>query len=344
MRLYDTYSRSLVELPAPPGPGPDVLLRPDGLRARAHRQRAAVRHRHVAALVAARDRLRRRRSSTTSPTSTTRSTTPRRTPARSWPSARPPGTSRTSATSGSGCPTTCRRSPSTSRASSTSSSSWSRRASPTRSRATSTSVSRASPSTAGSRASGRIRSRSRSRTRSRRIRATSRSGRRRSSARTRTGRRRGAKAGPAGTSSARRWPRSCSGRAFEIHGGGLDLVFPHHENEVAQSRALGHGFADIWVHNGILQLARRQDVEVAREHRHDPRGARPLGARDGARLLPRRPLAQADRVLRRDDGAGGRAGRGVPQRLPRPERAWRRLGRVRRGARRRLQHARGARR
>src|SRR5215218_761006 len=44
------------------------------------------------------------------------------------------------------------------------------------------------------------------------------------------------------------------GRAFEIHGGGLDLVFPHHENELAQSRALGHEFARIWMHNGMLQL------------------------------------------------------------------------------------------
>ncbi|MDX6515750.1 MAG: cysteinyl-tRNA synthetase, partial [Gaiellaceae bacterium] len=41
---------------------------------------------------------------------------------------------------------------------------------------------------------------------------------------------------------------------FEIHGGGLDLVFPHHENELAQSRALGHEFATIWTHNGMLQL------------------------------------------------------------------------------------------
>jgi cysteinyl-tRNA synthetase len=44
------------------------------------------------------------------------------------------------------------------------------------------------------------------------------------------------------------------GPAFEIHGGGLDLVFPHHENEVAQSRALGHPFAQIWAHNGMLQF------------------------------------------------------------------------------------------
>jgi cysteinyl-tRNA synthetase len=57
------------------------------------------------------------------------------------------------------------------------------------------------------------------------------------------------------------WHIECSamaeeiyGPAFEIHGGGLDLVFPHHENEVAQSRALGHPFAQIWAHNGMLQF------------------------------------------------------------------------------------------
>ncbi len=58
------------------------------------------------------------------------------------------------------------------------------------------------------------------------------------------------------------WHIECSamaeeifGPAFEIHGGGLDLVFPHHENEIAQSRSLGHGFAQLWMHNGILRLA-----------------------------------------------------------------------------------------
>jgi cysteinyl-tRNA synthetase len=57
------------------------------------------------------------------------------------------------------------------------------------------------------------------------------------------------------------WHIECSvmaeellGTAFEIHGGGLDLVFPHHENELAQSRALGHEFARIWAHNGILRF------------------------------------------------------------------------------------------
>jgi cysteinyl-tRNA synthetase len=44
------------------------------------------------------------------------------------------------------------------------------------------------------------------------------------------------------------------GPVFEVHGGGLDLVFPHHENELAQSRALGHEFARIWTHNGMLEF------------------------------------------------------------------------------------------
>jgi cysteinyl-tRNA synthetase len=58
------------------------------------------------------------------------------------------------------------------------------------------------------------------------------------------------------------WHIECSamaeahlGPVFEIHGGGVDLVFPHHENEVAQSRSLGHGFAQLWMHNGLLRLA-----------------------------------------------------------------------------------------
>jgi len=58
------------------------------------------------------------------------------------------------------------------------------------------------------------------------------------------------------------WHIECSvmsekhlGPDFEIHGGGLDLVFPHHENEIAQSRALGHPFAQLWMHNGMLSFA-----------------------------------------------------------------------------------------
>jgi cysteinyl-tRNA synthetase len=45
------------------------------------------------------------------------------------------------------------------------------------------------------------------------------------------------------------------GSSFDIHGGGMDLIFPHHENEIAQSRAAGDGFARYWLHNGLLGLA-----------------------------------------------------------------------------------------
>jgi cysteinyl-tRNA synthetase len=44
------------------------------------------------------------------------------------------------------------------------------------------------------------------------------------------------------------------GNDFDIHGGGLDLRFPHHENELAQSNAAGHGFARIWLHNGLVSV------------------------------------------------------------------------------------------
>ena len=66
---------------------------------------------------------------------------------------------------------------------------------------------------------------------------------------------RGARAARAGTSSARRWPASTSAPAFDIHGGGVDLRFPHHENEQAQSRAAGHPFASYWLHNAWITTA-----------------------------------------------------------------------------------------
>jgi cysteinyl-tRNA synthetase len=42
------------------------------------------------------------------------------------------------------------------------------------------------------------------------------------------------------------------GQPFDIHGGGIDLVFPHHENENAQSSCAGEGFANYWLHNGLV--------------------------------------------------------------------------------------------
>jgi cysteinyl-tRNA synthetase len=58
------------------------------------------------------------------------------------------------------------------------------------------------------------------------------------------------------------WHLECSamstkylGPDFDIHCGGMDLIFPHHENEIAQSRAAGDGFARYWLHNGLVGLA-----------------------------------------------------------------------------------------
>jgi cysteinyl-tRNA synthetase len=58
------------------------------------------------------------------------------------------------------------------------------------------------------------------------------------------------------------WHLECSamatkylGPAFDIHGGGLDLIFPHHENEIAQSKAAGDGFAQYWMHNAWVTTA-----------------------------------------------------------------------------------------
>ena len=57
------------------------------------------------------------------------------------------------------------------------------------------------------------------------------------------------------------WHIECSAMAarylgdhFDIHGGGLDLRFPHHENEIAQSNAAGDAFANYWVHNGLVNV------------------------------------------------------------------------------------------
>jgi cysteinyl-tRNA synthetase len=58
------------------------------------------------------------------------------------------------------------------------------------------------------------------------------------------------------------WHIECSamaerwlGRDFALHGGGRDLVFPHHENEIAQSQSVGRPFARTWAHNGMLRLS-----------------------------------------------------------------------------------------
>ncbi len=66
------------------------------------------------------------------------------------------------------------------------------------------------------------------------------------------------------------WHLECSamatkylGAEFDIHGGGIDLRFPHHENELAQSRAAGDGFARYWLHNGwVVQGGEKMSKSV----------------------------------------------------------------------------------
>ena len=85
------------------------------------------------------------------------------------------------------------------------------------------------------------------------------------------------------------WHLECSamarrylGDAFDIHGGGIDLRFPHHENEQAQSRAAGLGFARYWLHNAWVTVERREDGQVSRQRPGGQRVtkvARPLAVR-----------------------------------------------------------------
>ena len=156
-------------------------------------------------------------------------------------------------------------------------------------------------------------------------RSTSCSGRRPSPASPR-GRRRGATADPG-------WHTECVvmsldllGDGFDIHGGGLDLAFPHHENERAQAVAVGRRSAQCWVHNGFVEVGGDEDVQVARQlhepgrpHRPAPTRApsawsccrRTTGPRSRSTRQPwptrEAALARLDAFVRRADDGGRRA-------------------------------------
>ena len=108
------------------------------------------------------------------------------------------------------------------------------------------------------------------------------------------------------------WHIECSamsaaylGDVFDIHGGGIDLIFPHHENELAQSRCV-HGtraMANDWLHNEFVQLEDDQDVEVARQLRHHPRLAGGLAGRGAAAEHAEDALPLADGLDA--EGTGG---------------------------------------
>ena len=108
------------------------------------------------------------------------------------------------------------------------------------------------------------------------------------------------------------WHLECSamvgkylGPEFDIHGGGLDLRFPHHENELAQSCAAGDGFARYWMHNGWVTLGgEKMSKSLGNTALVDE--VVQAGAPGGAALLPRRAaLPLDDRVHRRRAGRGG---------------------------------------
>jgi cysteinyl-tRNA synthetase len=68
------------------------------------------------------------------------------------------------------------------------------------------------------------------------------------------------------------------GDTFDIHGGGLDLVFPHHEDEIAQSESFtGKPFAKVWMHNGLMQRRGETDKIKLREGDADAQEAKKMG-------------------------------------------------------------------
>ena len=108
------------------------------------------------------------------------------------------------------------------------------------------------------------------------------------------------------------------GLEFDIHGGGIDLVFPHHENEAAQTarRARPAARPPVDAQRHARGVRGREDGQVGRQHPRAGRGARRRRRRGAAPVLLRRPLPAADRVLagaawrRRPTASGGSARRG----------------------------------
>ena len=115
--------------------------------------------------------------------------------------------------------------------------------------------------------------------------------------------------------------RRLLGETFDIHGGGLDLIFPHHENEIAQSECChGKPMVKYWMHNGLMRAAAagkvggRAEREQERGHgghqdeplegrRRTGRPDRPLRRRDDPLLPAPHPLPQHGRIQR--TGLGG---------------------------------------
>jgi cysteinyl-tRNA synthetase len=106
------------------------------------------------------------------------------------------------------------------------------------------------------------------------------------------------------------WHIECSamsrrilGKTFDIHGGGLDLVFPHHENELAQSRCChGQPMVSYWLHNGLMQAAEAKGKVGGKNDRGET-----LSSEDGDAGVVPEVTATADTKISRSKGAGGLA-------------------------------------
>ena len=113
------------------------------------------------------------------------------------------------------------------------------------------------------------------------------------------------------------WHIECSamsrrllGETFDIHGGGLDLVFPHHENELAQSECChGKPMVKYWLHNGLMRAAAAGKVGGRSERQQDAGGRRDAGAEQdaGGRRDAGAEQASVETKISRSKGGGGLA-------------------------------------
>ena len=113
------------------------------------------------------------------------------------------------------------------------------------------------------------------------------------------------------------WHIECSamirahlGETIDIHGGGLDLIFPHHENEIAQSRC-AHGGAPLaryWVHNGFVDMGAEKMSKIARQYRHASASCWTQGTSGETLRLAllsahyRQPLAWTESLIAQSEG------------------------------------------
>ena len=109
------------------------------------------------------------------------------------------------------------------------------------------------------------------------------------------------------------WHIECSAMAsallgthFDLHGGGMDLKFPHHENEIAQScAAQRRPFVNVWVHNGFVNIDDEKMSKSLRQFLHGARGAAASAPSRGAAGVPAvESLPRSDQLHRRAAAAG----------------------------------------